>query len=76
MAVTEATTVKKPKTRSARPSSPSSPSVQEIEKALGLDKIRPIALSPATQRDLEEKGDPFGDWYEEELREFYRKARG
>lgn len=43
-----------------------------MEKSLGLDKVRPIALSPSTQKDLEQKGDPFKEMYEEELREFYK----
>jgi hypothetical protein len=43
-----------------------------MERDLGLDKVRPIALSPSMQKDLEGKGDPFKDMYEEELRGWYK----
>jgi len=76
MAIMEAIPVEKtPEAKTTQSSSPSSVSVQDMKKALGLDKIRPIPLRPSTQVDLEEKGDPFKDWYEEELREAYSKRR-
>jgi len=45
--------------------------IQEMEKELGFDKVNPIALSPSDGKELKEKGDPFKDWYEEELRSLY-----
>ena len=75
MAIVEAIPVKKRPGVRTTESSSSSVSVQEMKRALGLDKIRPIPASPSTEKDLEEKGDPFKDWYEEELREAYSKRR-
>ena len=50
-------------------------SIEEMEKRLGIDKskIRPILASPSDIKDLEEKGDSFREWYEEELRDFYEE---
>ncbi len=45
--------------------------IPEIEKELGFDKVNPITLSPSDAKELEKKGDPFKDWYEEELRSLY-----
>ncbi len=74
MAVLEAIPVKKRQgAKTATSPSSSSVSVQDMKRALGIDKIRPIPASPSTEKDLEEKGDPFKDWYEEELREAYTK---
>jgi hypothetical protein len=72
--------VKKPQNRSSRQPKeeiimPDKPSIEEIEKRLGIDKakIRPILASPSDIKDLEEKGDTFRDWYEEELRTLYEE---
>jgi len=46
-------------------------SILEIERELGLDQCRPITLSPSDAKDFETKGDPFRDWYEDELRKIY-----
>jgi 2-polyprenyl-6-methoxyphenol hydroxylase-like FAD-dependent oxidoreductase len=48
-------------------------SVEEIEKELGLDKVRPISLSSDDERDVRIKGDCFAQWYEEESRELYEQ---
>ncbi|MBO8129760.1 MAG: hypothetical protein H0Z39_11310 [Peptococcaceae bacterium] len=48
--------------------------VKEMEKALGFDKVKPIELSPSDARQFEEKGDPFKDWYEEELRTLFKDS--
>ncbi len=51
------------------------PTVKEMEKALGLDKVRPIALTPSDAADFREKGDPFKEWYEQELRRHYARKK-
>lgn len=45
--------------------------IEEIEKALGLNKVQPITLTPAEEIEMLEEGDYFRDWYEEELRKLY-----
>lgn len=46
--------------------------VDAIEQELGLDNIEPIpVLSQDVAEDMREKGDPFRDWYEEELRQLH-----
>jgi hypothetical protein len=42
--------------------------IKEIESYFGLDKVEPIVLSPADDKDEIEKGDVYKDWYEDELR--------
>ncbi len=49
--------------------------VQEMQKALGLDKIEPITLTPSDAADFRQKGDPFKEWYEQELRRVYRRKK-
>lgn len=47
--------------------------VEKMEKVLGLEKIKPITLTPSDLKQLEAKNDPFREWYEEELRALYKK---
>lgn len=47
--------------------------IQEIEKALGYDKIEPIRVSPNMQKEFEEEGDFFRALYEEELLARYKE---
>jgi len=56
-------------------SMPKNFSVEEIEKELGFDKVRPISVSPSDEKDMLEKGDCFKDWYEEELRAYYDRQK-
>ncbi|WP_018250372.1 hypothetical protein [Orenia marismortui] len=49
--------------------------IEEIEKELGFDKIEPVQLTPSDAKAMEEDGDYFDEWYEEELREFYEKIK-
>ncbi len=51
----------------------SEPTIEEMRKALGLDKCQPIRLTPSDAADFCSKGDPFREWYEEELRNLYRQ---
>ena len=51
-------------------------STSSIERELGLDKCRPVILSPSDARDREEKEDVFKEWYEEELHKLYADYRG
>ena len=44
---------------------------EKIQKELGFDKTRPMVLSTADQKDLDEKGDLFSSWYQEELLNLY-----
>jgi hypothetical protein len=53
--------------------SQSKPTVKEIESYFGFDKVKPIVLSPADDKDEIKKGDCFKDWYEDELRRFYEE---
>lgn len=48
-------------------------SVEEMERELGLDKVKSIELSAGDDRIAVEEGDCFADWYEEELRELYER---
>jgi hypothetical protein len=48
------------------------PSVEEMERALGLDKIKPIKVSPSMQEELNSDGDYFRQWYEDELWKLYQ----
>lgn len=47
------------------------PSILEIERALGLDSVKPIRITPSDEADFLEKADDFRDWYESELKELY-----
>lgn len=44
---------------------------ERIQKELGFDKTRPMGLSSDDQEDLDNKGDQFSSWYQEELLSFY-----
>ena len=46
-------------------------SIKEIEKALGLDNVKPIQLTSSDANDMQDKKDDFKDWYEYELRQFF-----
>lgn len=59
---------------SVEPMQKKEPTIGEIEKALGFDKVTPIILTPSDAKQFEEKGDPFREWYEDELREFFKNA--
>lgn len=50
-------------------------SVKEIERELGLDRIKPLPATESDQRELQGKPNPFDDWYEEELRALYEKIK-
>jgi hypothetical protein len=49
-------------------------SVEEIEKRLGFNNIKPIPLTPSDEEDMIKKEDELKEWYEDELREFYEEA--
>jgi len=49
------------------------PSIAEIRKAVGLDAIRPVHVSPGVQSSMEDDKDELQKWYEEELREVYEE---
>ena len=51
------------------------PSVKDMERELGLDRVKPMIATESDQKDLEEKNNPFGAWYEEELRALYKKQK-
>ena len=52
------------------------PTVEEMERALGLDKIGVIYVNSGDDaKDMAEKGNAFADWYEEELRERYEQLQ-
>ncbi len=48
------------------------PSIQEIEQRLGFDEVRPVALTPTEQAQLDQDADEFRKWYERDLRAYYR----
>lgn len=48
----------------------SKPTVDEMRKALGIDKTRPVQASPGTDQYCYDE-DEMNAWYEEELREAY-----
>ncbi|ADU29352.1 hypothetical protein [Evansella cellulosilytica] len=47
--------------------------IRHIQEELGFNNTKPISLSPSDQKDVDDKGDCFRDWYEEELRELYER---
>lgn len=49
------------------------PSIKEMEKALGLDKVKPIQVSDSVQKEFENDDDYFRQWYEEELYAKYKE---
>lgn len=49
--------------------------VEEIEKEFGLDKVKPITLTPSEEKVMVEEEDYFKDFYEEELRAIYAKHK-
>lgn len=59
---------------SVEPMPKKEPTIREIEKALGFDTVTPIILTFSDAKEFEEKGDPFKEWYEDELREFFKNA--
>ena len=67
---------KKHNSRGGARSMDKKPTVEEMEKALGLDKIKAIqVISADVAEDMKEKGDPFRHWYEEELTRLYNDER-
>ncbi|WP_366921545.1 hypothetical protein MFMK1_001949 [Metallumcola ferriviriculae] len=50
------------------------PSVEEMKAKLGLDQCRPIEASPSDALDMQEKGDVFKEWYEQEIKRLYKEA--
>lgn len=46
---------------------------KDIESLLEFDKIQPIRITASDEQDTIEKGDYFGDWYEQELRSLYSR---
>ncbi|MEC0668047.1 hypothetical protein P8864_19520 [Priestia flexa] len=48
-------------------------SIEEMEKELGLDKVKPMELATSDDQIAIEEGDCFAKWYEEELRELYER---
>lgn len=51
------------------------PSIKEMERELGLHRAKPLTATESDQQDLAEKNNPFGAWYEEELRALYKKLK-
>lgn len=50
------------------------PTVEEMERVLKLDTIKPIVSnSDDEQRDIDEKAGSFDSWYEKELRRVYEQ---
>lgn len=52
------------------------PTIAEMEKMLGLDKVRPVQVSDSDQSDVESKKAELRLWYEEEVRALYRRTFG
>ncbi|WP_261134773.1 hypothetical protein [Bacillus sp. Marseille-Q3570] len=50
------------------------PSIEEIEKMLGIDQVRPIQLTPSDAEDMMEKEEELREWYEDDLKELYRET--
>lgn len=50
------------------------PSAADLMKALKLNEIEPIHLSPNMQKDIDEKGDAFSELFEEELLRLYEES--
>lgn len=48
-------------------------SISEIENILGLDKIEPLTVTVADAQDMENDMDYFKGWYEDELRELFKR---
>lgn len=46
-------------------------SIEEIEKTLGINHIKPIELTPSDSKDMYEKEHELRGWYEHELRKFF-----
>ena len=46
--------------------------IKQMEKILGIDKIKPIQLTPSDEADTKEDAEYFKDWYEQDLRELFR----
>lgn len=46
-------------------------SIQEMEKELGLDKVKPITVTPSVVEDFAEDENYWKDLYEETLAEIY-----
>lgn len=46
--------------------------IREIEKKLDLDKVEPIHITSSDAQHLVQDGDYFKEWYEDELRRFYK----
>lgn len=51
------------------------PNVNEIEKILGFDSVKPIHLTPSDEEDTNEKEKELRDWYEYELTKFFEESR-
>lgn len=47
--------------------------IEEIEKALGIDKAIPIHLTPSDTADIETDADNLRQWYEADLRRYWSK---
>ncbi len=50
-------------------------SIEEMQKYLYLDNIKPIAMNSTDEKDKQEKGDCFDEWYAEELKDIYKKTK-
>ena len=46
-------------------------SIQEMEKELGLDKVKPVTVTPSVVEDFAEDENYWKDLYEETLAEIY-----
>ncbi|PFQ62882.1 hypothetical protein COD20_27000 [Bacillus cereus] len=51
------------------------PDIQEIERLLGIDSVRPIPLTPSDEEDTKEKETELRDWYEYELKKFFESGK-
>lgn len=50
-------------------------STEEMKRYLHLDSIKPITINSTDEKDKQEKGDCFDEWYAEELREIYKRCK-
>lgn len=50
---------------------PKKPTIEEMEQALGLDKVEPIKLNFSASKEMLKTGDYFNDWYYHEIKKLY-----
>jgi hypothetical protein len=50
------------------------PTIAEMERRLGLDKIRPASISDGDEDDVKAKRAELREWYEKEVRDLYKRT--